>query len=214
MDSKHRARGFTIIELLVVIAIIAIIAAGSIPAGLSYLRNYRVIGSAQNVAAQMQMARGQAVKRNANRGILLNFNFPDVRQFQFTSLEADPWTGNWDGQYYPNFAPRTYLEGMVDFGAVPATPFNVEDPDPANGIQSPHGQVHQLGQNIEFQGGTFNALLFRADGSVRAVNAAGGGVPVIQQVGVDYELVIRDPVTDLSRLIRISRNGRVQVAVQ
>lgn len=196
------------------IAIIAIIAAGSIPAGLAYLRNYRVIGAAQNLASQMQMSRGQAVKRNANRGILLNFNYPNNRQYQFTSLEPDPMTGNWDGNYYPNFAPRTYLEGMAAFGAVPTPPFNVNDPDAANGLQSPHGQVMTLGQEIQFEPGTFNALLFRADGSVRAVNAAGGGPPVVEQVGVDYELVIRDPTTDLTRLIRISRNGRVQVEVQ
>ena len=89
------------VELLVVMLIIIIISAASIPMGLNYVRQYKITGAAQNVATMVQRARNQAVKVNASRGVLLNFNYPAVAQYQYTSLEPSPLTGNWDGNFYP-----------------------------------------------------------------------------------------------------------------
>jgi prepilin-type N-terminal cleavage/methylation domain-containing protein len=209
--TNGRANGFTLIELLVVVSIIVIVSAASIPMGLNFVRHYQVTGAAQNVAAQIQMSRGQAVKRNTQRGILLNFNYPAADGYQFTSLDPSPWDGNWDGGVYPNYAPLRYTEGDLNFGAVPVPPNNTLDPDPVNGVMSPHGVPAQLPQEIRFDAGAFNALLFRADGSVRAVNAAGGGAPVVTINGLEFEIRITDPRTNLTRLITVTRNGRVTV---
>ncbi|MGH9321154.1 MAG: pilus assembly FimT family protein [Vicinamibacteria bacterium] len=208
----NRSKGFTLIELMVVISIIVIVSAATIPMGLSFMRNYQVMGASQNVATQMQGSRGQAVKRNTRRGILLNFNYPQAGQYQFTSLDPSPMTGAWDGAFYPTYNPLSYTEGMASYGAVPAPPNNVNDPDSANGVMSPHGTPMELPQDVGFDAGAFNALLFRADGSVRAVNAAGGGAGAINLVGVDFQLVVRDPRTNLTRTVTISRNGRVTLA--
>ncbi len=207
--SLNRSKGFTLIELLVVITIIVIVSAASIPMGLNFVRHYRVQGAVQNVATQMQMCRGQAVKRNTNRGILLNFNYPQPGMYQFTSLDPSPVTGTWDGNVYPTFAPLSYTEGDVNFGAVPIPPNNTNDPDAANGVMSPHGYPRPLPQAIRFDPGASNALLFRADGSVRAVNAAGGGAGAINLVGVDFQVVVRDNTTQIVKTVTISRNGRV-----
>jgi prepilin-type N-terminal cleavage/methylation domain-containing protein len=208
----HRSQGFTLIELMVVVSIIVIVSAASIPVGLNFVRQFQVSGAASNVAAQVQMARGQAVKRNTQRGILLNFNFPQATQYQFTSLDPSPVTGAWDGGVYPNFAPRTYQEGMINFGAVPAPPNNTVDPDAANGVMSPHGTPFGLpGEVLFVPQGVFNALLFRADGSVRAVNVAGGGLASIVVIGVEFEVRVRDPRTNMARILRITRNGRVTI---
>jgi hypothetical protein len=43
------------------------------------------------------------------------------------------------------------------------------------------------------------------------VNTANGGAPVINENGVNYEFTIRDPQTELTKLVTITRNGRVQV---
>lgn len=209
--SIERTKGFTLIELLVVISIIVIVSAASIPMGLNFVRHYQVTGAAQNVASMVQMSRAQAVKRNTQRGILLNFNYPGPGQYEFTSLDPSPMTGTWDGNFYPNFSPLTYLEGMTNYGAVPVPPYNIQDPDPANGVFSPHGVPVDMPQQIGFDPGTFNALLFRADGSVRAVTAAGGGAPAVTVNGVDFEITVRDPNTQLTKKITISQNGRVRL---
>lgn len=209
--SFERSRGFSLIELMVVISIIVIIAAASIPMGLNFVRHYQVMGGAQNVAAQVQMSRGQAVKRNTQRGILLNFNFPNAGDYQFTSLDPNPMDGAWDGNVYPIYNPLRYTEGDLNFGAVPLPPFNTQDPNPANGVMSPHGYPAGLPQDVEFVPGAFNALLFRADGSVRAVNAAGGGAGAVNLVGVDFQFVVRDPRTGLTKSVLVTRNGRVMV---
>jgi hypothetical protein len=194
---------------MVVITIIAIVAAATIPMGLNFVRTYKVMGATQNVATQMQMSRGQAVKRNTNRGILLNLNYPQPGMYQFTSLDPSPETGNWDGQVYPIYAPLSYTEGLVNYGAVPLPPDNTRDPNPALGVMSPHGVPLVLPTDIQFDPGAFNALLFRADGTVRAVNAAGGGNPAVNVVGVDFQVVLRDRTTQVVKTVTISRNGRV-----
>ncbi|HEY7817089.1 MAG TPA: prepilin-type N-terminal cleavage/methylation domain-containing protein [Vicinamibacteria bacterium] len=213
---SNRARGFSLIEILVVVSIVVIIAAISIPIGLSFVKNYQITGAAQNVAAQIQSARSQAVKRNTQRGILLNFNYPqDIAgrtQYQYTSLDPSPVTGTWDGAFYPIFAPLTYTEGLLNYGAVPAPPNNINDPDRPNGVLSPHGIPIALPDGLAFDPGQFNALLFRADGSVRGVNAANNvGQAAVIPAGVDFQIVVRDPINQLNRTITISRNGRVTV---
>ena len=78
----------------------------------------------------------------------------------------------------------------------------------------PTGFRSILPQDITFDVGARNALLFRADGSVAAVNAGGPvGNPVLVQApnGFDWLLTVRDQTTNLFRVIRISPNGRVRV---
>lgn len=211
-ESKERARGFTLIELMVVVSIIIIVSAASIPMGLNFVRHYQVMGAAQGIAAQMQMARGQAVKLNTQRGVLLNFNYPNPGQYQWTSLEPNPLTGAWDSPVYPNFTPKNYREGMTNYGVVPTEPNNTLHPDPGNGVMSPHGTPIDLPQELEFDPGASNALLFRADGSVRAVNAGGpSGAGVLNPNGLTWQMTVRDPRTDLTKTITITRNGRVTI---
>ena len=211
-ESRNSTKGFTLIELLVVVSIIIIVSAASIPMGLNFVRHYQVMGAAQGIAGQMQMARGQAVKLNTQRGVLLNFNYPAQGQFQWTSLDPNPMTGDWDSPVYPAFAPRNYLEGMAAYGTVPAVPNNTLNPDPANGVMSPRGTPIEMPQDLSFDPGASNALLFRADGSVRAVNAGGAsGAGVLVPNGLTWQMTVRDPRTNLTKLITITRNGRVTI---
>ena len=63
-----------------------------------------------------------------------------------------------------------------------------------------------------FDPGTANALLFRADGTVRVVNPAGApGPAALVQAGTNWQFTIRDPRTDLTRTGTIDINGRVTV---
>jgi Tfp pilus assembly protein FimT len=201
-------------------AIIAITSAIAVPLGIDYVRNYEVMGAAQGVAAQMQMSRAQAVRRNSRRGILLNFDYPGTSQYQFTTLDANPMTGNWDKKYYPD-NPGTFNPGDRNYGIVPNPPFNTDSP--GDGLPSPHGEVITLPTLMVFvpastftsTGDTFSSLLFRMDGSVEAVDAAGvnGQAVGVAANNLDWAVRVRNPENNLVRVIRISRNGRVEVDV-
>ncbi len=205
--------GFSLIEIMVVITIIVIISAASIPLGLNFVKQYKITGAAQGIAAEVQRARAQAVKRNSGRGILLNFNYPQTAEYQFTSLDPDPMTGLWDGGVYPA-NPGNCNNAAPTYGTVPDPPNNVIHPDLAAGVQSPHGIPIALPQDIGFDSGQRNALLFCADGSVVAVNATGQvGTAALELApnGVDWIMTVRDRTTQLTRLIRVSPGGRVRV---
>jgi prepilin-type N-terminal cleavage/methylation domain-containing protein len=208
----RRPQGFSLIELLVVMAIIAITSAIAIPLGIDYVRNYEVMGAAQGVAAQMQMSRAQAVRRNSRRGILLNFDYPQAGQSQFTTLDANPMTGAWDNPVYPD-NPGVFDPGVRDYGTVPDPPFNVDSP--GDNLPSPHGEVITLPTQMEFVdvAGGYTSLLFRMDGSVEAVNAVGVAVKHVEADGLNWVVEIRNLDNGLRRIITISRNGRVVVDV-
>ena len=215
----HQARdqrciGFSLVELLLVMAIIAIMIAMAIPQGINYVRNYRITGAGQNIATQFQSARSQAIKRNSRRGIVLVFNYPEQGQYQWTTLDPDPMTGVWDGNFYPA-NPGPFDPCCRTYGRPPDPPFNIQNPNEDLGIMSPHGIPVLLPGPIEFDPGIWSALLFRSDGSVEAVLATGAavGAAAVSANGLEWRVSITDRETQLQRFIDITRNGRVEVDV-
>lgn len=65
-------KGFTLIEVLVVIVIASILSAIAIPSILSWMPNIRFRGASQSFLGHMQLAKMEAVKRNANVVVLLD----------------------------------------------------------------------------------------------------------------------------------------------
>jgi hypothetical protein len=161
----------------------------------------------------MQASRAQAVRRNSRRGILLNFDYPQPSQYQYTTLDANPMNGNWDGCIYPANPGVFDPSPPRNYGTVPPPP-NCNTDSPGNNLPSPHGPIISLPTEMEFVGGKdYNSLLFRMDGSVEAVNADGLGSQIVAEDGLNWVVEIRQPRLGLRRIITISRNGRVTVDV-
>lgn len=209
MTQLKKSQGFTMIELAVVILIIGITVTLSIPSALSYVRNYQMMSAAQNVATQVQRARSQVVRRNSQRGLILNFDYPTAAQYQYTSMDEDPFNGGWDGGVYPGNPGAFNPTVSRNYGIAPPPPANVNSP--AADIPSPHGLVMDLPTGTQFIGGTYSSLLFRFDGSVEAVHSTNVGSQVITENGLNWEIRIRQLDTGLTRTITISKNGRVAV---
>jgi type II secretory pathway pseudopilin PulG len=83
--------GFSMVELAVVFFLIIALAAALVPGIAGYLRNYQIRGATQDVAAELQNARLQAVKRNVNRGVV--FSIVSDTEYQFF-VEDNPGQGD------------------------------------------------------------------------------------------------------------------------
>ena len=81
LASRRREQGFSLVEMLIVVAIIATMAAVALPSIGQYMRNYRIKAAAQQVAGQMQTARGKAVSTNTNSGV--SFFIVDADSYRF-----------------------------------------------------------------------------------------------------------------------------------
>ena len=57
-------RGFSLVELVVAIAIFSMLTAIGVPAFASWIGNYKIKGTAESIQAGLNLARGEAVRRN------------------------------------------------------------------------------------------------------------------------------------------------------
>jgi Tfp pilus assembly protein FimT len=84
---SSRVRGFSLTELVVVVGLIMVMLAVSLPAVARYIRNYRVRAGASQVVGELTAARGKAIMKNVNYGVIFVILSPTTYRY---AVEENP----------------------------------------------------------------------------------------------------------------------------
>lgn len=72
LTKGNLTRGFTVIELMVALAIVAIIVKTALPNFLTWMPTLKLSGAARQIATDLQLARVQAIAKNASQAVTFN----------------------------------------------------------------------------------------------------------------------------------------------
>jgi prepilin-type N-terminal cleavage/methylation domain-containing protein len=200
------SRGFSLVELLVVVGIIAILAAISLPMISNFLRIYKIRGASQEVAKEIQAARGKAISKNVNFGMVF--------------LIVDNSSYRWVAEDDMNSVDTTFSANM----RVPLASALPIPTDPPAGAQ--HGPLQFLPRGIEFSqactglpagtwesGMRFNRLgAWCLPGAGEPCPPIGPGADFVlsTSTGVGAVVCLLQPQTGLTRTVSVATGGRVQ----
>jgi hypothetical protein len=186
---------------MIVVAIILILASISIPAIGGYIRNYTIRGAADQVAAEVQAARLQAVKKNVNFGAVFVVLSDSTYQY---FLEDVPLSGIPQPYATSQQGPIRTLPTGVQFFAAPA---------PAPPVSGEGFRFNRLGAMCDPDAG--DSLRCR-DLTASAITPA----PVANYVGFETSgdpalqgavISLTQPTTGLTRTLVVTFGGRVRV---
>ncbi len=117
-------RGYSLIELMVALVILSLLFALGLPQFTNFVRDARVRAAAENFLAGVQLARAEAVRRNAGVEFLLTANDPLAANV--ASATASATGGNW---MVRTADLAVFLEGKfaVDGGGAGSSAIRIND---------------------------------------------------------------------------------------
>lgn len=208
MDT-HNAGGFSMIELLIVVGVLAIIAAMTIPAYMSYLRNYRVRNDCTSISSLIYIARMRAGSDFAR--VALNCDptaQPAVCRLysQQYSPTASSCAGTWTLE-----PQRYYLSATALFG-IPSTATQ------GVGGQSTPTQGSPTATAVNMTSGTTSgttSLVTSGSASTYTLifNSRGWPIDCNNNPIADYALYLTDQPGKFSMALGIGSTGRPQIYV-
>lgn len=138
MLSRRRNGGFTLIELMIGLALMAMLLALGVPEIFSYLRNAKVRSAAENLYAGMQLARAEAVRRNAFVQFVLTGDAPIADNVAIVTSAAGGIGPNWMIRSLDCVPNYTFIEGkaMVEGAGGTAPPAMIAGDDGAGNAVS------------------------------------------------------------------------------
>lgn len=120
-----RSKGFTIIELMVTIAVLAILITIALPGFESMIDKRRIIGAAESIYSDLQLARSESVKRSRNVLVSVTTNASgSCTGWSVTVSEGSDQLANTCGDAFPhitlttNYSAKTFngIRGTVGAG--------------------------------------------------------------------------------------------------
>jgi prepilin-type N-terminal cleavage/methylation domain-containing protein len=198
---EPQSRGFSLVELLVVVGVIAIMAAVSLPMISGYLRHYKIRGGAQEVAAEIQSARGKAIGKNVNWGVV------------FVTLDAETYRWVIEDDQNPNDGMETTRPTLATVmadarqaGPVLSLPLGVQFSQACT-TGMPGGTTWDVGMR-------FNRLGAWCDPNASAANCpalTGVGTAFVKSTGAGAAICLMQSTTGLSKVVTITNGGRVVI---
>jgi prepilin-type N-terminal cleavage/methylation domain-containing protein len=174
-DSNRRnERGFTLVEALITVAILGIIVLIGVPTFLGTLTRTRLTGSSRQIATLFQVARLEAIKRNAFVKVAYDSTLRRFYAFVDDNRDGNEDTGERRMPDTVDLPRRVVFRGPGE--SAPDGPDSIDNWDTATGVVPPFGPV------FRFDGSAVLPGAFRVADSgpnileVRVENAATGRV--------------------------------------
>lgn len=112
------ARGFSLVELAVVILVLGMVMAFSVPAFQSISQSQRLKGAAENIAAQLRLAREKAIATGKSQEMHFTLNYPSGTPFDYHIHNAGVIGAAWElprgiTYYMVGVNPRMLTDGRA-----------------------------------------------------------------------------------------------------
>lgn len=192
MGRDRRNSGFTLIELLVVVAIISIMAAVSLPMINNYLKNYKMRAAASAIANEINVARGKAISKNVNRGVVFVVLNPNQYQYYIEDLPSQ------------SGARKVLADADAIKGPVNELPQGIVFGTNCTGFDT--GEV-DAGFRFNRLGAWCNPTSNNA--ACPALTGVPGNPALVSNVSSGAVICLNQPATNLKRWIKVGTGGRV-----